>query len=100
MLASSESRAGSAVVTTGGGQTELLGGVMYASGGASTQPDPAFVLEDGTLSVSIGEVSYRKGVSYPVLVRRTRNGQSDDVLLPAQAPGGVNASLIPLFVTE
>jgi len=55
------------------------------------------VVEDGAISVSVGEVSFTKGVAYPVLVRHTRKGESRDLLLPVQAPGGAGASLIPLF---
>lgn len=54
-------------------------------------------LPNGTYLVSD---TLRWGVSYPVLVRRTRNGQPSDVLLPDQAPGGASGGLIPLFSTE
>jgi len=91
---------GPVVSTTRGGQTEVLGGLLYSSGGADEQLQPAFVVEDGRISVSVGEVSFTNGVAYPVLVRHTRKGESRDVLLPAQSPGGVGASLIPLFSSE
>jgi hypothetical protein len=73
---------------------------MYSSAGARVQPEPAFVVEDGALSVSINEVTFRKDIVYPVLVRRVVNGQPADLLMPEQAPGGIGASLISLFATE
>ena len=73
---------------------------MYSSAGASVQSEPAFVVEDGALSVSINEVTFKKAVAYPVLVRRVANGQPADLLMPEQAPGGIGASLISLFSTE
>jgi len=78
----------------------VLGGLLYSSGGAREQPLPAFVVEDGAISVFVGEVSFIKGVAYPVLVRHTWKGESRDLLLPVQAPGGAGASLIPLFSSE
>ncbi len=89
---------GPIVITTRGGQTEVLGGLMYSSGAALEQPDPAFVVEEGALSVSMSETSHRP-FSYPVLVRRLTQGQRTDLLTPDQAPGGVNGSAIPLFAT-
>jgi hypothetical protein len=91
---------GPIVTTTRGGQTEVLGGMMYSSAGARVQPEPAFVVEDGALSISINEVTFRKDIAYSVLVRRVVNGQPADLLLPEQAPGGTGASLISLFATE
>lgn len=91
---------GPIVTTTRGGQTEVLGGMMYSSAGARVQPEPAFVVEDGALSVSINEVTFRKTIAYPVLVRRVAHGQPADLLMPEQAPGGIGASLIALFATE
>ena len=90
---------GTVLTTTRGGRTEVLGGLLYSSAAASDQPDPAFVVEEGALSVSINEVNYAHS-SYPVLVRRITNGEPADLLVPEQARGGVNASLIPLFTTE
>ena len=90
---------GTVVTTTRGGRTELLGGLLYSSAAALEQPDPAFVVEEGALSVSINEVSY-SDFRYPVLVRGILKGQSTNLLTPDQAKGGVNASLIPLFTTE
>jgi hypothetical protein len=79
----------------------VLGGLIYSSGGgAEKQPQPAFAVEDGALAVSVGEVSFTKGLAYPVLVRDTRAGETRDVLLPSQAIGGGGASLIPLFSTD
>ena len=91
---------GPIVTTTRGGQTEVLGGMMYSSAGTKVQSEPAFVVEDGALSVSINEVTFRRASNYPVLVRRVVNGQPADLLLPEQAPGGTGASLISLFATE
>ena len=91
---------GPVVTMIRGGQTEVIGGLLYSSGGAREQPLPAFVVEDGAISVSVGEVSFIKGVAYPVLVRHTWKGESRDLLLPVQAPGGAGASLIPLFSSE
>jgi hypothetical protein len=90
---------GSIAITTGGGQTELLGGMCYVNAMANEQPDPAYVLEKGSLSVSLAEVNHAN-LTYSVLVRRIENGLATDLLMPNQAPGGVNASLIPLFSTS
>ena len=89
---------GPIVLTTGGGRTEVLGGMVYSSASAEEQPEPAFVVGEGVLSVSLAEVNHRN-LAYPVLVRSVAEGRSSDLLLPSQAPGGVNASLIPLFAT-
>jgi len=93
---------GSVVTTTRGGRTEVLGGLMYSypTGGVRKQPEPAFVVEDGALSVSMMEMSHIRGLFYPVLVRRVASAQPADVLVSEQAPGGIGGSLIPLFVTE
>ena len=90
---------GPVVTTTRGGRTELLGGLLYSSAAASEQPDPAFVVAEGALSVSINEVSHRDFM-YPVLVRRVTKGVPTNLLMPDQARGGVNGSRIPLFTTE
>ena len=43
---------------------------------------------------------YIGNLTYSVLVRQMENGLGTDLLMPSQAPGGVNASLIPLFSTR
>jgi hypothetical protein len=91
---------GPVAATSHGGQTEILGGLAYSSAAASEQVEPAFVVTDGALAVSINEASFKRGVAYPVLVRRVVNGQAADVLTPKQAGGGVGASLISLFATD
>jgi hypothetical protein len=94
---------GPVVTTTGGGRSEVLGGLMYsfATGSVRAQPEPAFVLGEGALSVSIIEMTHAPGVFYSVLVSRaTTNGQASDLLSAPMAPGGINGSLIPFFAAE
>jgi hypothetical protein len=91
---------GTIVSTTRGGKTEILGAFAYSSGGASVQPEPAFVIDDGALSVSLHETSFRRGVSYPALVSRVTKDGRVDLLVPQDAPGGINGSLVPHFATE
>lgn len=91
---------GPVATTSGGGQTEIIGGLIYSSAGATAQLEPAFVVEDGVLSVSMIEASFKRGVAYPVLVRRIVNGQPSDLLTSDQAGGGMRASLISLFATD
>jgi tRNA A-37 threonylcarbamoyl transferase component Bud32 len=90
---------GTVVATTRGGRSELMGGLLYSSAAATDQPDPAFVVEAGALSVSIHEVSHSNS-KYPILVRRVAVDGFADLLIPDYARGGINASLIPLFTTE
>jgi hypothetical protein len=92
---------GPVITTTRGGRTEILGGLMhsYASGNAAEQPEPAFVMESGVLSVSIMEMSHSLCV-YSVLVSRITNSVPTDVLLPYQVPRGIGGSLIPLYVSD
>jgi hypothetical protein len=91
---------GPVLVQSGPAQTEVLGGLVCASAMTQTQPEPAFVVENGPLSISVNEVSFLN-FAYPVLVRRASDkGSPVDLLLPSEAQGGVNASLIPLFSTE
>lgn len=90
---------GPVITTRAGGQTELLGGLLYSSAGALEQNAPAFLVEQAALSVSINEVNHGS-FRYPVLVRRLKDGGPEDILTPAEAPGGVSASLVPLFTTR
>jgi hypothetical protein len=90
---------GTVITTSHGGRTEVLGGLLYSSAAATEQPDPAFVVKEGALSVSVQEVNHNQA-RYSVLVRRVAKGESTDLLTPIEAPGGVNGSLIPLFATE
>lgn len=87
---------GPVVITTGSGKTEVLGGLLYSNAAAKEQPEPAFLVEQGALSVSINEVNVQN-ITYPVLVRRVAKGEKQDLLVPSQAGGGFNGSLIPHF---
>ena len=89
---------GPVVTTRAGGATELLGGLMYSSGGARTQEQPTFIVEDSRASFAITEANFGNN-AYPVLVRQLRDGQVVFELKPGQTPGAPGGSMIPLWST-
>ncbi len=84
---------GTLIETTGGGRTELLGGLCYSCSPAG--PDPMFVINDSSASLAIAEVCF-SGKPYETVVRETRSGQSR-TLARSQAPGHIGGCLLPLF---
>ena len=89
---------GPVIITRQGGTTELLGGLMYSSGGTRTQDHPAFVVEDSRVSLTISEANFSKN-AYPVLVRVIRNGQVTFELKPGQTPGSPGGSMLLFWAT-
>jgi polygalacturonase len=89
---------GPVIITRDGGATELLGGLMYSSGGARTQEQPAFIVADSRASFTITEANFGHN-AYPVLVRQLRDGQVVFKLKPGQTPSGPGGSMIPLWST-
>ena len=81
-----------------GSRTELLGGLMYSSGGARTQEQPAFVIEDSQASLSITEANFSNN-AYQSLVRLKKNGATVFELRRGQTPGCAGGSQIPLWST-
>jgi hypothetical protein len=100
VLGLTSSGPGTIVSTARGGRTEILGAFAYSSAGATEQPDPAFVIDGGALSVSLHETSFRKGVKYPALVSRVTKDGLEDLLMPNEATGGISGSLVPHFAAE
>jgi len=90
---------GPVIITRQAGATELLGGLMYSSGGARTQEQPAFIVEDSKASFVISEANFSDN-RYPVLVRTIESGQTFFELLPGQTPGSPGGSIIPLWSTS
>jgi hypothetical protein len=88
---------GPVIITRQGGATELLGGLMYSSGGAKTQTEPAFIFEDSHGSVTISEANFGNN-RYPVL-RNLRAGKTAFELVPNQTPGAPGGSMIPFWAT-
>jgi hypothetical protein len=76
----------------------LLGGLMYSSGGARTQDQPAFVIEDSQASLSITEANFSNN-AYRSLIQLKKNGTTMFQLLRGQTPGSAGGSQIPLWVT-
>ena len=64
---------GPVLIARQGSRTELLGGLMYSSGGARTQDQPAFVIEDSQASLSITEANFSNN-AYQSLVQLKKNG--------------------------
>jgi hypothetical protein len=89
---------GPIVITRKGGRTEVLGGLMYSSGGARTQDLPAFVIEDSQASVSITEANFSNN-AYKALIVFRKQGQNVFELKRGQTPGGTGGSTIPLWST-
>ena len=89
---------GPIVITRQGGRTELLGGLMYSSGGTRTQDLPAFVIEDSQASVSITEANFSNN-AYKALVVFRKHGRDVFELKRGQTPGAAGGSMIPLWST-
>jgi hypothetical protein len=90
-------RAGTSVATSFGGATEILGGLCYTTTIGSA---PMFTVTDGSLSVSLAEVSYA-GAPYQTLVTQVQGGISKK-LMRGEAPLRFNflgGSALPLFVS-
>ncbi len=89
---------GPVVIARQGSRTELLGGLMYSSGGARTQDQPAFVVEDSQASFSITEANFSNN-AYRSLVVLREGGKTKFELKRGQTPGSSGGSIIPLWST-
>jgi hypothetical protein len=76
----------------------LLGGLMYSSGGARTQDQPAFIIEDSQASISITEANFSNN-AYRTLIQLKQAGVTVFEFLRGQAPGSAGGSQIPLWAT-
>jgi hypothetical protein len=88
---------GPVLIARNGSRTELLGGLMYSSGGARTQDQPAFVIEDSQASISIIEANFSNN-AYKSLVLLKKKGETVFELKPGGLrglPGGT----IPFWST-
>ncbi|MCX5685764.1 MAG: glycosyl hydrolase family 28-related protein, partial [Planctomycetota bacterium] len=84
---------GTIITTTGGGQTEVLGGVIYAN----KDRDPKkkiFVNTESSLSVSLGEFVSRNQPFNPIV--ETRDGVTR-TMPPGVTPGRAAGSLLALY---
>jgi Pectate lyase superfamily protein len=91
---------GTAVETTEGGKTEILGGLLYPAMPRSQElpaDQAAFINHESSLSVAIGESSYGGGY-YRTVVRETRAGTTKTLMSEGLPRRGGNASIIPLYV--
>ena len=83
---------GTVIDTTAGGQTELLGALIYP---VHTVPssDAAFVSDDAKVSYMYTESVYSKGEGYSIQVRETRSGKTR--IVPSSSS---NHYRMPLFI--
>ncbi|WP_200906179.1 glycosyl hydrolase family 28-related protein, partial [Limnoraphis robusta] len=73
---------GTIIETTAGGQTEVLGGLIYPASRGDLIPSqqPAFINDESQLTIAgVGESRYNVG-SYNILVEETRNGVTETLL--------------------
>ncbi len=89
---------GPVLAASRGSRSEILGGLMYSSGGARTQDQPAFTLDDSQASIAITEANFSKN-AYPSLIRVRKRGKTVFNLAPEQAPGGPGGGMIPMWTT-
>lgn len=89
---------GTVITTSNGGRTELLGGLIYSSGGARTQDQPALVIEDSQASFSVTEANFSNN-AYQSLILLKRASRPVFELKRGQTPGSSGGSMIPLWST-
>ncbi|MGA2621240.1 MAG: glycosyl hydrolase family 28-related protein [Thermoguttaceae bacterium] len=90
---------GPVLITTRGGTSEILGGLMYSSGGARTQDQPAFVVEDSRATMVMSEANFSNN-AYKSLIRVLKGGKVKYELLRGQTPGIAGGSMITFWSTE
>ncbi len=61
--------------TSGGGRTEILGGLVYLVGLPSADPPPLFISRESSLAASFVEEVLAAGHSYQMYLRRQNDGQ-------------------------
>jgi hypothetical protein len=90
---------GPVLVAARGGASEILGGLMYSSGGARTQDQPAFVVEDSRATIVMSEANFSNN-AYRSLIRVSKGGKATFELLRGQTPGIAGGSMITFWSTE
>ena len=75
-------RGNTAIATLAGGNTELLGGLLYPSR-AIAQGDPAFIATDAQTSYLVSQSVYCADCGYSIWARETRSGQTRTLAAPA-----------------
>lgn len=89
---------GTAIQTTNGGKTEVLGGLLYPGSGKIPEDQAAFINDESQFSVVMGE-SHHGGARYNTLVEEIRDGITKK-LLSQDLPRRGSASIIPLYVGD
>jgi len=93
---------GSVLENRNGGRTEILGGLIYPSGGGNRIPvdRPAFINDESQLSIAgMGESRYRVG-SYEILVEDTRDGVTEQILNNFSFTQRGTGILFPLYASS
>jgi hypothetical protein len=82
----------SVIDTTAGGQTELLGGLIYP---AKTVPSsyPAFASVDAKVSYMYNQSVYSSGAGYSIQVQEVRSGKTKTIVSSSS-----NHFRMPLFI--
>ncbi len=86
-------RPGTLIKTRNGGETELLGGFCYATGGPKTEP--MFIVDNAAATFVIGESCFNNN-PFIELVKEKR-GNEVRILKRGQAPTRTGGSVLPLF---
>jgi hypothetical protein len=89
-------RGGTLIETTGGGWTEVLGGLAESTSGPKLTP--MFVSRDSSLSVTIGEANSNAS-AFTTLVSESRGGLTK-TLTKGDVPTRSGGSVLPLFVGQ
>ncbi|MGQ9769077.1 MAG: glycosyl hydrolase family 28-related protein [Thermogutta sp.] len=89
---------GTVITTWNNGRTELLGGLIYSSGGARTQDLPMFIIEDSLASFALTEANFSNN-AYRLLILLKRAGKTAFELRRGEAPTSGGGSMIPLWAT-
>jgi Pectate lyase superfamily protein len=87
---------GTVVKTTGGGKTEILGGLIYPSSQKISQDHPAFINDKSHLSV-MTRTSFYQGGRYETVVRETR-GRITRNLMYTDLPKVGDRTIVPLYI--
>ncbi|NYF52324.1 glycoside hydrolase family 55 protein [Tunturiibacter gelidoferens] len=85
-------KAGTVINTASGGQTELLGGLIYPAVPVSSS-QPAFISTDAQTSYIYKESVYCSGCGYSIQVQETRSGVTQEITSPNN-----KSFRMPLFV--
>ena len=85
-------QSGTVINTSAGGQTELLGALIYPAVSVSSSV-PAFISTDAQVSYAYKESVYCAGCGYAIQVQETREGVTQNVLSNSSDP-----YRMPLFV--